>query len=219
MTRACDVAIVGGGIGGPTLAIGLAQGRLSVQIYEQDVELREIGAGIAIGGNATRLLKELGVDLTPIANVPPTLEFRRWKDGELLWSYPIGDSYRQQMGAPFLTLHRSTLAHQLAAAVQSESIHLNHRLLGLSEESGAVRLQFDRGEDVLAHVVVGADGVNSTVRRYVCGTVSPIYSGEIGFRGVIPTEKSPCLPRRPHFTFGADPARTPSSTGWIEASW
>ena len=117
MTRTCDVAIVGGGIGGLTLAIGLSQGPLSVQIYEQDIELREIGAGVAIGGNATRLLEKLGVNLTPVANVPPTLEFRRWNNGELLWSHPIGDWYRQEIGAPFVTLHRSTLQHMLAAAV------------------------------------------------------------------------------------------------------
>lgn len=194
MTRMCDVAIIGGGIGGLTLAIRLANTPLSVQIYEQDIELREIGAGIAIGGNATRLLEKLGVDPTPVANVPPTLEFRRWNDGELLWSHPIGDWYRQEMGAPLLTLHRSTLQHLLAAAVPSESIHLNHRLIGLSEEPGGVRLQFQRGDEFLAGIVVGADGINSTVRRYICGNVRPIYSGEIGFRGVIPTEKSPDLP-------------------------
>jgi salicylate hydroxylase len=194
MTGTCDVAIVGGGIGGLTLAIRLAQAQLAVQVYEQDVELREIGAGIAIGGNATRLLKDLGVDLTPIANVPPTLELRRWKDGELLWSHPIGEWYQQETGAPFLTLHRSTLQRELAAAVPLERIHLNHRLSGIAEEPDGVRLRFERGDDVFARILVGADGVNSTVRRYVCGTVRPIYSGEIGFRGVIPTEKSPDLP-------------------------
>jgi salicylate hydroxylase len=194
VTRTCDVAIVGGGIGGLTLAIGLSQGPLSVQIYEQNIELREVGAGVAIGGNATRLLEKLGVNLTPVANVPPTLEFRRWNDGELLWSHPIGDWYRQEIGAPFVTLHRSTLQHLLAAAVPSESIQLNHRLIGLSEEPGGVRLQFERGDEVLAGIVVGADGVNSTVRRHICGNVRPVYSGEIGFRGVIPTEKSPDLP-------------------------
>jgi len=194
MPRTCDVAIIGGGIGGLTLAIALAQAPLSVQIFEQDIALREIGAGIAISGNATRLLQKLGVDPTPVANVPPTLEFRRWNDGQLLWSHPIGNWYRQEMGAPFVTLHRSTLQQLLAAAVPSESIHLSHRLRGLSEEPDGVRLQFERGDEFLAGIVVGADGVNSTVRRFICGDVRPVYSGEIGFRGVIPTEKSPNLP-------------------------
>ena len=74
MTRMCDVAIVGGGIGGLTLAASLLQRSVSVEIFEQDTELREIGAGVAIGGNGTRLLQGLGIDLTQVANMPPALE-------------------------------------------------------------------------------------------------------------------------------------------------
>ena len=57
-----------------------------------------------------------------------------------------------------------------------------------------MRLQFEREDEVLTGIVVGADGVNSTVRRYICGNVRPVYSSEIGFRGVMPSEKSPDLP-------------------------
>jgi salicylate hydroxylase len=194
MTRTCDVAVVGGGVGGLTLAASLWQKSISVQIFEQDSELREIGAGIAIGGNATRLLQGLGIDLTPVANMPPALEFHRWRDGALLWSHPIGQWYRQEVGAPYLTLHRATLQHLLAAAVPPDCIQLSHRLTGLSDEPTGVRLHFENGEDVVASVVVGADGVHSTARRYVCGDVAPAHSGEIGFRGVIPVEKSQDLP-------------------------
>jgi salicylate hydroxylase len=194
MTRHCDVAIVGGGIGGLTLAISLLQQSVAVQVFEQDTELREIGAGIAIGGNATRLLQRLDVDLTSAANELPALGIRRWKDGELLWSHPIGEWYRREIGGPLLTLHRATLQTSLAAAVPTECINLCHRLVGLSDESAGVRLHFDEGEDVVASVVAGVDGVNSTVRRYVCGDVVPTYSGEIGFRGVIPIEMSQDLP-------------------------
>src|SRR5580700_6844940 len=98
MVRKCDVAIVGGGIGGLTLARTLLRQSISVQVFEQDAELREIGAGVAIGGNATRLLQILGVDLAPAANMPPALEFRSWKDGTLLWSHSIGEWYRQEVG-------------------------------------------------------------------------------------------------------------------------
>jgi salicylate hydroxylase len=194
MTRTCDVAIAGGGIAGLTLATSLLRQSISVEVFEQDADLREIGAGIAIGGNATRLLRRLDVDPEREANVPPALECRRWSDGHLVWSCPIGDWYLEQVGAPFLTLHRATLQRLLAAAVPRERIHLDHRLTGLADEPGGVRLRFENGEDCVARLVAGVDGVHSTVRPYVCGAVSPVYSGEIGFRGVIPIERSRDLP-------------------------
>src|SRR6516164_2766158 len=194
MTRTCDVAVVGGGIAGLTLAASLWQKSIPVQLFEQDSALREIGAGIAIGGNATRLLQGLGIDLAQVANMPPALEFRCWRDGALLWSHPIGQWYAQEVGAPLLTLHRATLQHLLTAAVPPDCLQLHHRLIGLAEEPTGVRLHFENGEDVLASVVAGADGVHSTARWYVCGDVAPTHSGEIGLRGVIPVEKSPELP-------------------------
>ena len=194
MSSTCDVAVIGGGICGLTLATSLLQQSISVRVFEQDAELREIGAGVAIGGNATRLLERLGIDLARVANMPPAVEFRCWRDGELLWSHPIGEWYRQDVGAPMLTLHRATLQRLLAAAVPSDCIRLNHRLAGLFDEPAGVRVRFENGEDVVATVVVGADGIQSTARRYVCGDVAPAHSGEIGFRGVIPVNKSQQLP-------------------------
>jgi salicylate hydroxylase len=194
MTRICDVAIVGGGIGGLTLAASLLQRSISVEIFEQDTELREIGAGVAIGGNATRLLQGLGINLIQVANMPPAIEFRRWKDGQLLGSHAIGEWYQHEIGAPFVTLHRGTLQRLLAAAVPPECFRLDHRLVGLTDEPAGVRLLFEKGDDVVAAVVAGVDGVLSAARRYVAGNVLPTHSGEIGFRGVIPTEKSQDLP-------------------------
>ena len=219
MTRTCDVAIVGGGIGGLALAASLAQQSISVQVFEQDNQLREIGAGIAIGGNATRLLHRLGLDLSPVANVPPALELRRWKDGGLLWSHPIGEWYRHEVGAAFLMLHRATLQRFRAAAVPSDCIRLSCRLACLSDESVGVRLHFAEGEDVVARVVAGVDGVNSTVRCYVFGDVQPAHSGEIGFRGVIPAGRRGTCPIRLRSISGADPVRTLSATGSTGANW
>jgi salicylate hydroxylase len=126
--------------------------------------------------------------------VPPTFEVRSWKDGGLVWSQPIGEWYRKEIGAPYLTLHRATLQRRLAGAVPSGCIRLNHRLAGLSDEPVGVRLHFENGDDIVASVVVGAHGVQSTTRRYVRPGVAPVHSGEIGFRGVIPVPKSQDLP-------------------------
>lgn len=194
MTHECDVAIVGAGIGGLTLAASLLQQSISVRVFEQDTELREIGAGIAIAGNASRLLRRLSINLTDVANEPPAFEVRSWLDGGLLWSHPIGEWYRQAVGAPLLTLHRVTLQRLLAAAVPQDHISLGHRLVRLSDEPAGVRLHFGNGDDLVARIVVGADGVQSTARRYVCGEVAPRHSGEIGFRGIIRAGKVPDLP-------------------------
>ncbi len=91
-------------------------------------------------GNASRLLQRLGIDLTDVTNEPPAFEVRSWQDGGLIWSHPIGERYRQDVGAPMLTLHRATLQRFLAAAVPPEHISLGHRLVRLSDEPAGMRL-------------------------------------------------------------------------------
>lgn len=194
MRRAVDVAIVGGGLGGLTLAISLLRRSVRVAVFEQAAELREIGAGVAIAANGTRLLRDLGVDLGEVGNIPPRVEFRRWDDGGLIQAHEIGSRYRNRMGAPYVTMHRGTLQRMLADEVPEEHLHLGHRVTELVEEADGVRLRFAGRPDVVAKVVVGVDGVRSLVRRYVAGDVAPVCSGEIGFRGVIPVGASPELP-------------------------
>jgi salicylate hydroxylase len=98
------------------------------------------------------------------------------------------------MGAPMVTMHRGTLQRMLTDRVPKEHIHLGHQVTELVEEPGGIRLRFAGRPDVVARVVVGVDGMRSVVRRHVTGEVSPVYSGEIGFRGVIPVGTSPSLP-------------------------
>jgi salicylate hydroxylase len=194
MRAEVDIAVSGGGLGGLTLAISLLRRSVPVEVFEQTSELREIGAGVAIAANGTRLLRELGVALGDVGNIPPHLEFRRWNDGGLIASHEIGRWYENRMGAPYVTVHRGTLQRMLAEEVPKEHVHLGHQLTELVEEPDGVRLRFANQPDVVAKVVVGVDGMHSLVRRYVAGQVSPICSGEIGFRGVIPVGASPTLP-------------------------
>lgn len=208
-----DVAIVGGGLGGLTLAMGLLRRSVAAEVFEQASELRAIGAGVAIAANGTRLLRELGVDLTKVGNIPPHAQFRRWNDGGLIASHEIGSWYEHRMGAPMVTMHRGTLQRMLAERVPNEHVHLDHQLTELVEESDAVRLRFANQPDVVAKVVVGVDGLHSLVRRYVAGQVTPIYSGEIGFRGIIPVGASPNLPNPTSFHFWCGPRTHAASYG------
>jgi salicylate hydroxylase len=96
------VAVVGGGIGGLTLAIALRRMGVEVEVFEQAPELGEIGAAVALSANATRLLQRLGVyhQLSAKAAEPTELQFRRWDSGELIWSHPVGQWYRERCGGP-----------------------------------------------------------------------------------------------------------------------
>jgi salicylate hydroxylase len=189
-----DVAVVGGGLGGLSLAISLLRRAVPVEVFEQVSQLREIGAGVAIAANGSRLLQRLGLDLGTVANVPPDLEFHRWSDGRLTWSHEIGQWYHREMGAPLFTIHRGTLHRMLTTQIPCERIHLHHRLTRIVDDPDGVRLQFADQPDVVARIAIGADGLHSITRRYVCGAITPVYFGEIGFRGVIPTVASPTLP-------------------------
>jgi len=93
--------VVGGGIGGLTAALSLLQAGLRVQVYEQAAELAEVGAGLQLSPNATRVLQHLGLGpaLSRTAVLPEALESRHWQDGRLLGSYRVNGS-PPQYGAP-----------------------------------------------------------------------------------------------------------------------
>ncbi len=205
MDHDVDVAVIGGGLGGLTLAIGLREAGVPAEVFEQAAELREVGAGVAIGANSTRLLDRLGVHAAAVGNVPPDMQFRRWDDGELIWSHPVGDWYRERMGAPYVLLHRGTLRRVLAEAIPPEQVHTDHRLVGIEQEPGGVRLRFAGRADVLARIAVGVDGIHSAVREHVVGHAVPVLSGEIGFRGLIPVGRSPGMPAPTSIQFWCGP--------------
>ena len=98
-----SVAVVGGGIGGLTLAIALRRRGVPVAVYEQAPEHREIGAGVALSANATRHLHRFGLgDALDAASVEPSaLVFRRWDDGEIIAAHPMGERYRKAFGGPY----------------------------------------------------------------------------------------------------------------------
>src|SRR6266404_3238678 len=116
------VAIVGGGIGGLTAAVSLLQAGFDVQIYEQSRLLSEVGAGINIGPNASRLLIRLGLgeECAKVAFRSQFFHQRRWQDGKTLTRTALGDAIEAEFGAPHYIFHRGELHAILAKAVPPE---------------------------------------------------------------------------------------------------
>jgi salicylate hydroxylase len=190
------IAIVGGGIGGLTAAISLLQAGFDVHVYEQTRLLSEVGAGINIGPNASRILIRLGLgeECNKVAFRSPFHHQRRWDDGRTLARTPLGAEVEAAFRAPHMIFHRGELHSILAKAVPPERVHLAHRCTGIEQDDRGVHIRFENGAETTADLLIGADGIHSTVRRILVGPEKLRFACR-AYRGLIPVEKVPDIPK------------------------
>lgn len=195
--------VVGAGIGGLTAALACRAAGLDVSVFEQADALREVGAGVQLAPNATRLLQRLGLAdaLARVGVKPEAIEHKRWQDGRILLRQPLGETCEQTFGAPYYHLYRPDLLAVLAEALPAGVVRLGHRCTAVAQNGDAVTLAFDNGVIARAPVVVGADGIHSTVRALLLGPESPRFSGSIAYRGLVPAERLAHL-RLPRYSNG-----------------
>jgi salicylate hydroxylase len=190
------VAIVGGGIGGLAAALALLRRGIDVDVYEQAPELRELGAGVQISANGTRVLHALGLAdaLAKVQVIPAGKEIRLWSTGQAWKLFDLGVHSVERYGFPYITIHRGDLHEVIAAGVRrekSDAIHLGHKCIELSQAGDRVELRFETAEPVTARLVIGADGVHSVVRGCLFGADAPEFAGVVAWRGVVPMEQVP----------------------------
>ena len=191
MEDAPSVAVVGGGIGGLAAALSLHRAGFDVDVYEQASSVSEVGAGIQVTPNATRVLQGLGLgdDLAAMAVQALALHQRRWDDGHTLLRTPLADAVVDAFGFVWYQMHRADLLTILLRALPPERIHVGHRLVGLVERGDAVEAEFENGRSVLVDALVGADGIHSTVQRILFGPRSAHFTGCAAYRGLVPAER------------------------------
>jgi 2-polyprenyl-6-methoxyphenol hydroxylase-like FAD-dependent oxidoreductase len=191
MSDVRSIAVVGGGIGGLTAATALLRAGFDVRVYEQSAELCEVGAGIQLGPNCTRILADL--DLLPaverVGVRPRMFEFRRWEDGRVLSATPLGAELERAYGAPYLHAHRGQLVEQLAAAVPADRLEFGRRCAGVRVLDERAEVEFADGSHVEADLVIGADGIHSAVRAAAFGAGAPSFTGHVAYRGLVPAER------------------------------
>jgi salicylate hydroxylase len=196
-----SVAIIGAGIGGLTAALALLRKGIDVDVYEQAPEIRDIGAGLQLAPNATRVLAHLGVldALRERACETAGKEIRLWSTGQTWKLFDLGTMAVERYGFPYLTVYRPDLIEALAAAVRRakpDAIRLDSRLVGLRQNARGVRIHLAGGREAGADALVGADGVHSQVRQVLFGEDRARFTGIVAWRGTVPMERLPASMRR-----------------------
>lgn len=194
--KAGRVLIVGGGIGGLTCALALSRAGHSVQLYEQAPAFGEIGSGIMLTPNATRVLRHLGLgaSLDGGGMRPPASRYRRFDDAALMGDAPLADVMESTYGAPWLHIHRSDLLDALLAAVRAQGgvdLHVGHRAAGCAQDGASVTVQFGNGASAEGELLVACDGVRSTMRAQVAEQAEARFRGQVAWRALAPARGLP----------------------------
>lgn len=188
--RRLRAAIVGGGIGGLSAANALVRRGIEVAVYEQAPALGEVGAGVFIFPNGRRQLERAGLRdaLAKVgARIGDGSEFYRL-DGTVVGRVVVTDSSGWN---GLYGMHRADLLAVLAEALPPGVVHTGHRCVAFEQDAQAAKLFFANGNSAEADVVIGADGIQSVLQRYVVEPSTPEYSGSRAYRGLIARAKVP----------------------------
>ncbi|KAJ5151590.1 hypothetical protein N7492_009885 [Penicillium capsulatum] len=192
-TQPLSVIVVGAGLGGLATAIALARDHHQVTIYEQANQLAEVGAGIQIPPNSSRLLLQLGLGpyLEKFVTQPESILVRRWQNGKIIGRTRLDPQFREQFGAPYWVIHRAhfhAAMHSLAIDL-GVTVQLASKVASYDVHTPSITLA--DGSTILADLVVAADEVNSTARAVLMGgtNIPPQRTGFAAYRAVMDLER------------------------------
>lgn len=192
-----NATIAGGGIGGISAALALSQtGRFSsIRVLEKAEQFGEIGAGLQLAPNAHYALEALGIStkaLDEYAFRPGRLVMLDAISGRQITALDLGPEYERRYGKPYVVMHRRDLLDLLVdAAKQRDDIELcvGQAVSELRDAGNAVHVRTEQGTEYSGDLLIGADGLWSTVRKHVIDDGDPVASGYVTYRGAVPFDQ------------------------------
>ncbi len=194
--RKPKIVIVGAGLGGLTAGLALLKRGFEVELYEQAPELKEIGAGVQLSANGTRVLYDLGVgaEIERIGAKPTSKEVRLWNSGKSRKFIDLGATSVEKYGAPFFAMHRADLQNVLLKVVRRErtdAVRLGARCDGFEQSDRGIVVRLSDGRVAEGDVLVGADGIHSRIRQTLFGPDKVKFSGFMAWRALVETDGLP----------------------------
>jgi len=187
------VIVAGAGMGGLCLALALLQKGFDVDVYEQASELREVGAGLWISANGSRVMERLGLkkELQAINLDPEDRVIRFWKTGEeySVYNRDAKDSKIDHTLIQVLRAELQRILYEAVVKLKPGAVHFGVRSVGAETVAGRARLLLDDAGAIEGHAVVGCDGAHSRVRQSIFGESPARYTGANAWRGLAPMSK------------------------------
>ena len=185
-----QVLIAGGGIGGLAMALAASRAHWDVHLFERAAVFSEVGAGIQLGPNVVKVLHQWGLAeaLSRVAAFPELLQVRDAARGQVLGTLRLGAVMAARYGAPYVTLHRADLHSLLLEAVQqhtSTRLHLARPLESFHQTPQAVTVHTAGGLVSEGDVLIGADGLWSSIRQQLLGDGLPQRTGHLAYRALV----------------------------------
>lgn len=184
------ILIIGAGMGGLGLALALQRAGRKVAVFEAAPELAEIGAGLSLSPNATHALNYIGLEsfMKKAANRPSDAIFVHYKTGEELQRNSLGSDFIDEFGAEYYQIHRADMHAGLVRAVRDndpDCVFLNHQLVDYEQDESSATAIFANGNRVRGSVIIGADGIRSTLRGKLMEEASPVFTGQVAYRATM----------------------------------
>ena len=186
-----DVIVVGGGIGGLSAALALSRKGLRVRLLERAKEFGEVGAGLQIAPNCTRMLADYGLldEAKTLGVVPKAMVMKDATDGSELTRLDLEDLERKY-GFPYMVIHRSDLHGIFLRACQRAGVELltDQACVGYANTASGATATFADGHVEEAEMVIAADGMHSVARRLLVDD-QPVNSSYVAYRGAVTIDK------------------------------